>query len=107
MLNVTLTAFRPVAIHHSVLTHNLNLMAEGAGLYGYLWRPEELGITKASQLIEPLTQGLEKLRGNGDYFRQFNNEDGFGRYEDLVAFVSEYLAACEANPDADVLATRQ
>lgn len=69
------------------ITHNLNGMAGHAGIYGYLWRPDELGITKASQLITPLTTGLELLKG-------------------LVSFVEAYLNACVEYPDADVSVSR-
>lgn len=34
-------------------THNLNNMAKAAGLYQVLWRPEEIGISTASQIIAP------------------------------------------------------
>src|SRR6266496_3980933 len=40
------------------ITHNLNTMADAAGIYKHLWRPEELGITKAGELIAPLAAGL-------------------------------------------------
>ena len=40
------------------ITHNLNKMAEAAGIYTVLWRPDENGITKAHQCIEPLRTGL-------------------------------------------------
>lgn len=33
------------------ITHNLNSMAGAAGIYQHLWRPEEVGVTKARQLI--------------------------------------------------------
>src|SRR5690242_20071192 len=46
------------------ITHNLNAMAGEAGIYKHLWRPEELGITHARQLIEPLRAGLELLRSD-------------------------------------------
>ena len=36
------------------ITHNLGEMARKAGIYHYLWRPEEIDITFASELIDPL-----------------------------------------------------
>ena len=41
-------------VYEDNITHNLGDMAEEAGLYYVLWRPEELGKTKASQIIELL-----------------------------------------------------
>ena len=33
------------------ITHNLNKMADAVGLYEVLWKPDEIGITTASQMI--------------------------------------------------------
>jgi hypothetical protein len=77
-------------------------MAEAAGIYQHLWRPEEIDITKASQLIEPLRHGLALLRAEPNRFRKFNPPNGWGNYEGLVRFVAAYLDACERFPDADV-----
>ncbi|SRR5258706_4505767 len=88
------------------ITHNLTKMADEAGIYKALWRPEELGITKAHQLIEPLTNGLIKLEGDPDWFAQFNPSSGWGNYDGLVEFVKTYLKACEQYPNADVEISR-
>ena len=82
------------------ITHNLTTMAEKAGIYYQLWRPEEVGITRAKQLISHLDQGLRLLKDNPEVFKQYNPENGWGSYEGLVEFVEKYLAACEENPDA-------
>lgn len=89
-------------VYSANITHNLNRMADEAGIYKALWRPEEVGITHASQLIEPLRDGLALLNSEPLYFRSFNPENGWGTYEVLCQFVAEYLAACEAYPTADV-----
>ena len=34
-------------------------MADEAGIYKYLWSPEEIGITKAEQFIEPLKKEFD------------------------------------------------
>src|SRR6185437_6923036 len=44
------------------ITHNLGKMADVAEVYKPLWRPDEVGITHARQLIEPLTEGLRRLQ---------------------------------------------
>jgi hypothetical protein len=82
------------------ITHNLAQMAEEAGIYKHLWRPDEIGITQASQLIEPLREGLDKLKCFPERFKPFNPENGWGDYEGLLDFVSEYLRACIQYPDA-------
>jgi hypothetical protein len=93
-------------VYSANITHNLNTMADAAGIYYHLWRPEELGITKASQLIEPLRTGLQLLQSDPERFKTYNPSNGWGSYEGLVSFVSKYLAACGQYPDADVRACR-
>lgn len=89
-------------VYSGNITHNLNTMASKAGIYEYLWRPDELGITKAKELIEPLETGLDMLKSDPYRFRVFNPPNGWGTYEVLVEFVTEYLAACRKFPDAEV-----
>lgn len=88
------------------ITHNLNTMADEAGIYKELWRPEEIGITKASQLIEPLRAGLALLVQDRERFEKFNPANGWGSYDSLVRFVAEYVGACVRYPDANVHACR-
>ena len=88
------------------ITHNLNTMADAAGIYHHLWRPEEIGITKAAQLIEPLEKGLALLIAEPEQFKVFNPPNGWGNYEEFVQFVRAYLEACKARPDAEVRASR-
>lgn len=89
-------------LYEANITHNLNKMAEAAGIYKHLWRPEELGIRTAKELIEPLTKGLERLRANPEYYMTFNPENKWGNYEVLVKFVEDYIANCESHPEATV-----
>ena len=88
------------------MTHNLGAMAKEAGLYEYLWRPDELGITHARELIDPLQTGFALLLAEPDRFRALNPSNGWGSYEGLCEFVRGYLTACEANPDAAVRVSR-
>jgi hypothetical protein len=88
------------------ITHNLNWMADSAGIYQCLWRPDEIGITQASQLIAPLAVGLALLVSCPDRFKAFNPENGWGNYDNLVRFVRNYLDACKAYPDATVRVSR-
>lgn len=105
-LDVYLTATRPVDVYKRNITHNLNKMADEAGIYKHLWRPEEIEVTKAEQLIEPLAAGLALLQSHPDRFKAFNPSNGWGSYEGLVYFVQEYLEACRENPDADIRVSR-
>jgi hypothetical protein len=88
------------------ITHNLNQMAEAAGIYQALWRPEELRITKARQLINPLSAGLERLKRCPEDFKKYNPSNGWGDYDGLVEFVEEYLKACKERPYGTVRISR-
>lgn len=88
------------------ITHNLNLMADEAGIYEILWHPEENCITRAEQMIQPLTTALIDLLKRPDYYKQFNPENGWGDYEKFVEFVESVLKSCQENPDCFVMADR-
>ena len=105
-LDVYLRAVRETRVYDANITHNLGKMANAAGIYKHLWRPEELGITKAAELIEPLREGLARLKADPEEYEQYNASNGWGKYEHFVEFVEEYLAACDANPDATVEVSR-
>jgi len=101
-LDVHLIKVQPCEVYRSNITHNLNEMATEANIYMELWRPEEIGITKAHQLIEPLTKGLLLLKSDRARFEKFNAVNGWGTYIHFVPFVEQYLKACIEYPDADV-----
>ena len=105
-LDFSLTVVKPCEVYSGNITHNLGEMADAAGIYKFLWRPEEIGITKASQMIEPLKEGLKKLKDSPAEYEKYNSPNGWGLYEHFVPFVEEVLAACVENPDAEVSASR-
>jgi hypothetical protein len=101
------------------ITHNLNVMAEQAGIYKALWRPYQLhkdyvhsedynkemafedSVTIiASDIIDIIEQGLDLLKNRPDYFSKFNAENGWGRYVYFVPFVEKYLEALKKYPDS-------
>lgn len=88
------------------ITHNLGAMADEAGIYKHLWRPEEIGVTHARQLIEPLRAGLALMRSDPARFRHFDAKNGWGTYEQFLPWIADYLAACEANPDSEIRVSR-
>jgi hypothetical protein len=105
-LDVYLTAVRPTEVFSANITHNLGRMAGEAGIYKHLWRPEELGITTAGELVEPLAAGLALLRSEPERFEAFDAPNGWGVHENLVRFVERYLTACRENPDAKIEVSR-
>ena len=92
-------------VYSANITHNLNKMATEAGIYYHLWRPDEIGIKYASELIEPLEIGLALLNSDPARFKQFNPSNGWGDYDGFVRFVTNYLHACKEYPGATVSAS--
>ncbi len=105
-LDVGLVAIRPTTVYDRNITHNLTEMADEAGIYKHLWRPEELFIFHAMDLIAPLKEGLSKLKADPERFKKFNPPNGWGSYENLVEFVEDYIVACVKNPDATITISR-
>ena len=102
-LDVSLYDEEDQCLYDANITHNLNTMAGEAGIYKHLWRPDEIGVTKASQ---PCAQRLNQLVERPSHFEQFDSPNGRGRYVHFVPFVARYLEACIANPDANVRVSR-
>lgn len=88
------------------ITHNLGDMAEEAGIYMHLWRPEEIGIFQARELIEPVSAGLALMVAEPSRFKRFDSPNGWGLYRNFLPWVAEYLEACRKNPDARVDVSR-
>ena len=103
-LDVRLMVTKPCEVYSRNITHNLACMAEAAGIYKALWRPEEMEppISVAKDLIPILRVGLDKLISNPDKYRKHNPPNGWGTYESLLSFVTSYLGACQDNPDAAI-----
>jgi hypothetical protein len=106
-------------LYSANITHNLNVMAEQAGIYKALWRPYQLhkdyvhsedynkemefedSVTIiASDIIDIIEQGLDLLKNRPDYFSKFNAENGWGKYVNFVPFVEKYLEALKQYPDS-------
>ena len=86
------------------ITHNLNKMADAAGIYKALWHPYEIG-SKAADLIEPLSKGLIELVTHRKKYEAFNSPSGWGMYEHFVPFITAVLTACADYPEATIVAS--
>lgn len=103
------TYYIDVDIWSAGITHNLAEMAEAANLYLTLWRPEELFDSEpveAFKLISMLEAGLENLQEYPDLYKTYNPPNGWGDYENLVSFVTEYLEACKKYPKSLIHVSR-
>lgn len=93
------------------ITHNLGEMADQVKigdhtLYQYLWRPEEIGVTHARQLIDPLSQGWLFMLSNQERLEKFNPANGWGDFDGLLEFVEAYIKAAVKYPDATIEVSR-
>lgn len=93
-------------VYDANITHNLGKMADAAGIYKAMWRPEEIGATRAKDITALLQQGLDKLRADPATFKAHNPSNGWGDYDGLVRFTAAYLDACERYPEATIHVSR-
>jgi hypothetical protein len=81
-------------------------MADAAGIYQALWRPDEIGIKTAGELAPLLRDGIAKMEGSPETFTALNPPNGWGSYERFIPWLKRYLAACEENPEATIRVSR-
>lgn len=110
------------SLYRSNITHNLNRMADEAGLYEALWRPyqlkegydipesdyqaeykfEEANPVKAYEIIPIIEKGLEDMKARPKHYEKFNSSNGWGMYKHFVPFIEEYLEALKQYPESFV-----
>ena len=114
-----------IEVYNANITHNLNKMADKAGIYKALWRPfqlhkdfkpsftdeekddfEEYAIVRAKEISGIIEKGLEDMKKRPDYYKQFDSPNGWGLYIHFVPFIEKYLKALKENPDAIVIVSR-
>lgn len=98
--------FETKCVFEGNITHNLIEMAVAAGIYEACWKPQEIGATKAGDIISILEKGLEDMKTRPDYFKKFNSENGWGTYEDFISWVETYLDACRQYPNTVIEVSR-
>ena len=72
-------------LYDANITHNLNAMADAAGIYEVCWHPEKIGAVKAKSIIEKLTLGLNLLKKDPKQFKKLDFPRG--TYEEFVFWV--------------------
>lgn len=105
-LDLSFYAIRRQEVGDFNITHNLNGMADAAGIYKCLWRPEENGIKTAAEMIPLLEAGLASLKAEPEKYLPLEPANKWGTYPGFVEFVDGVLACCRENPDAEVVAGR-
>jgi len=111
-LDVDLMVTQPTSVYSANITHNLNKMAMevklggGLTLYEVLWRPDEHGMKFARDISEHLNMAWNILYSDPEHFKKFNPENGWGSYDGLFRFVTDYREACWDKPDAELSISR-
>jgi hypothetical protein len=93
-------------LFHDNITHNLASMAEAAGIYACLWRPDENNYEYAKQIIDILEKGIAELKKHPQKYIALNPVNGWGSYERLLIFTLEVLEACKEHPEAKINVSR-
>lgn len=121
-LDVDLMVTMPTSVYSANITHNLGAMAkevkygvnvlqtdqpgEELTLYHILWRPEDIGMIYAKDIVNLLEVGWRILISNPDKYNMYNPPNGWGNYQGLVSFVYHYYNACKDNPEAELRVSR-
>ena len=88
------------------ITHNLNTMADAAGIYRAIWRPEENGISTAKELADAIEAGVNDMQLNPSKYEKYNSPNRWGMYENFVPWLLRLISACRSYPNAKVKADR-
>jgi hypothetical protein len=88
------------------ITHNLGKMAEEAGFYRALWRPEEIGITKAIDLFPYIEKGIKKMIDNPSYYEQFDSPNGWGLYKHFLPWLVKLREQLLKYPESYIYISR-
>ena len=111
-LDVSLMVLNPMPIHAENITHNLSKMASQVHitseltLRDVLWEPKEHGFVYAKDIAEHLDVAFNILLSEPNFYKQFNPENGWGNYDNLVTFVYNYRNKCWDFPDSLIEVSR-
>ena len=101
-LNVRLQNEEGEELYWANITHNLAIMAKKAGIYEALWHPEQIKATKASDIIDIVDEGLQKMINSPEHYSRYDSPNGWGLYNHFIPWLEKYLQALRENPDASI-----
>ena len=103
-LEIEVTEYKDV--FSSNITHNLTDMAKEAGIYMHVWRPDEIGLCFAEDIVEPLESAIKEMKKEPERFRKHDAPNGWGTYSQFLPWLVELLEACKENPKAKISTSR-
>lgn len=96
-LDFYLEETKPTEIYWKNVTHNLCPMWRKADIFDDLYESDG---KKASEILDNLKVGLEKMLGDVMGYTKLNPENGWGDYNGAIDFLTETIKACEESPQA-------
>ena len=93
-------------VFSSNITHNLGKMASACGVYYACWRPEEINCTKAKHILPMLEDGVKNLEAYPEFYKTFDNPNGWGTYVNFLPWLKAYTEACLTYPEAKIWVSR-
>lgn len=100
---IKLIQTRPVEVWDRNVTSNLYAICERLGIEKVVYKPSEIGITRAEELIPHIKKSLQQISENYSelVLLQLQPE---GSVVHLQWMLESYLCACNLYPDAEVRA---
>ena len=87
-------------VWHGNITHNLNVMADKAGIYMEVWRPDEMGVKRAFDIVGALGRAIKDLQSRPAYYRKYNPKNHWGSYQTFLDFIKGYQFSCKKYPNS-------
>lgn len=103
-LDISLNRVQLTEVFSANITHNLGKMEDELSIYDFLWRPEEVPVKEAVQLIAPLKYAIKEMKNRPEHYKKFDSRNGWGTYDNFLPWLENLLKACEEYPDAKVSA---
>jgi hypothetical protein len=88
-----------VEVYGANITHNLSKMARECGLYESLWDSDSKFV---SEVKENLIRGINELKKHPEKYEQYNSQNGWGKYENLLFFAECVLHHINKYPKAKI-----
>lgn len=105
-LDIILRTAEGDSVYEANITHNLTTMADALGMYQAIWRPEEIGIERAGQVIPYLEKGISEMAIYREKYMQYEAENGWGTYAVFLPWLQDYLHACRKYPLSSIEISR-
>lgn len=88
------------------ITHNYGSMANVLGCYEAIWRPEEIGISQAKEIVPFLEKAIVEFDSKIGLLNQEVPENGWGDTDGFKEFLDDYLCECKKHPELKVSISR-